>query len=124
MPDEYKSTTEVLPDCRAQHHTTINRGITGTWEPIFCANCGKDGGFVPAENKQFAFYLCDPCAEKWSPLVDTYMIPDEVFWRKVEQAQLEKYQRILSQEEIALLLTDERSTLSRLAKDRPSFGGA
>lgn len=114
---------DILPDCRAQQSKgVISRGITGYWTPIFCANCGADGGFVPEENKDFAFYLCNPCAENWSPLVDTYMIPDGVFWEKVIHAQLEKYQRLLSAEEIKTLLENERSTLSLLAKDKPRYG--
>jgi hypothetical protein len=87
--------------------------------PIFCANCGKPGGYVPSENCTFAFYLCNPCAEKWSPLAGTLAVPDEVFWQKVKDAQIEKYGRELTAAEIQAALADQESVLAKLAKDAP-----
>ena len=91
------------------------------WVPIFCANCGKDGGYVPEEASDFAFYLCDPCAEKWSPLAGTMAIPDEVFWENVKQTQIEAYGRELTGPEIAEALKDEHHVLTKLARDRSLF---
>jgi len=116
---------ELLPDSRLKDTGKGNvrlpfaNVMPMNWVPIFCANCGASGGFVPEENCTFAFYLCNNCAEKWSPLAGTMAVPDEVFWEKVRQAQIEKYGRELSQQEIAAALDDEESVLSKLAKEAP-----
>ena len=95
------------------------------WIPIFCANCGVDGGFVPEEHCDFAFYLCtdqqNGCATKWAPLTGTMLAPDEVFWMRVIEAQLERYGRQLSGAEIVELLKDSDNHLAKLARDRYSF---
>lgn len=88
------------------------------WVPIYCANCGCDGGWIPEDAKDFAFYLCEPCGEKWAPLAGTMMVPDEVFWAKVKDAQIEKYGRELQDIEIIEELKDGESMLSKLAKER------
>src|SRR5438105_4877335 len=72
--------------------------------PIFCANCGFDSGMLVPEDSGFAFYLCDErgknCADRWEPLANTCLVPDEIFWQKVKEAQLEEYGRELTPEEI------------------------
>lgn len=110
----------LLPDSRPKVQRSVTRHKDINWTPIYCANCGKDGGFVPEENCNFAFYLCDPCAEKWSPLVDTYMVPDEVFWNKVKEEQLTKYGRVLQPDELQKILKEDNS-LSKLCSDRKDF---
>jgi len=115
----------ILPDSRMKNPTTVIRGTLGGFPvnlvPVFCANCGAGGPYVPAENMTFAFYLCNPCAEKWGAIVGTYMMPDEVFWGKVKEAQIEKYGRELSGPEIVEMLKDENSIFSKLAKDRKNL---
>lgn len=112
---------EIFPDSRAKEakHVQWHNGLN--WVPLFCANCGADRGFVPEDalSCNFAFALCDPCAEKWSPLTNTYLIPDEVFWDKVKKAQLEAYGRELTEPEVVEALKDDEHMLSKLAKDRP-----
>jgi len=73
----------ILPDSRlkAPKHEVLHKGYN--WEPVFCANCGKDGGFTPRGN--FLFYLCQDCAESLPPIDGTYLMPDEVFWQKFQQ---------------------------------------
>jgi hypothetical protein len=116
------SQPDILPDCRLKNPTNVIRdayaGMGLNWQPIFCANCGADGGLVPAENCDFAFYLCNPCAEKWGPIAGTYAEPDAIFFAKVKAAQIEKYGRELEPPEIIELLNDENSFLSKLAKER------
>jgi hypothetical protein len=46
------------------------------------------------------------------------LVPDEVFWKKVEDAQLEKYGRILETYEQVEMLKDGSSLLSKLARGR------
>jgi hypothetical protein len=89
-----------LPDSRplVQRGSIKVKGVE--MSPIYCNNCGKDGGLVSAENMTFAFWLCDPCAEKWSPMVGTYTVPDEVFWQMVRE---------------------EKGSLESLAKEKPDF---
>lgn len=114
----------ILEDGRPKVTRNVMR-VAGTglnWVPLFCGNCHKDSGtFVPEENCNFAFYLCNPCAEKWSPLVDTYVVPDEVFWKKVHEEQIEKYGRELEPFELVEALKDDNNPLTKLCKDRPNF---
>ena len=115
---------EFLPDSRLKDKDKGNvrlpfaNTMPMNWVPIFCANCGAPGGWVPEESTTFAFYLCNPCAEKWSPLAGTMAVPDEVFWQKVKDAQIEKYGRELTAPEVVEALKDENSILTKLAKDR------
>jgi hypothetical protein len=91
---------DLLPDCRAQAVPAgVNRGVLGTWLPVFCANCGADGGLVPEENMTFIFYLCNSCAETHGQIAGTMLMPDEVFFARVAEAQLEECGRYLTPEE-------------------------
>lgn len=87
------------------------------WIYIYCANCGKDGGRVLENDHDFAFYLCDPCAENYGDIPGTMMVPDELFWQKVANAQIEKYDRLLTPLELAIELQDETSLMSKLKKE-------
>ena len=87
--------------------------------PLYCANCHKDAGWVvPEENCTFAFYLCDPCGEKWGTQYGTLLMPDELFWEKVKQEQLEKYGRFLTQREIATAEASPTNSLGRLIREQ------
>ena len=109
-----------LPDCRTKNVKSVVRLGALNWRPIFCANCGADGGLVPEapENCNFAFYLCDKCYELHGQVEGTYAEPDSIFWEKVKQAQLEKFGRELAPEEQIEALKDENHILSKLAKER------
>jgi len=114
---------ELLPNCIAvRSEKTIVWANGMKWIPIFCANCGKDGGQVLEGDwdrvKSFAFYLCDFCSEKWSPIANAALSPDEVFWRKVHQAQMEAFGRELTPAEIVEALKDDSHILTKLCKDR------
>lgn len=115
MPDS----AHILPDSRPK----VVRGrvcVRGTtFVPIYCANCGAPGGGVPEEHMTFAFWLCRKCGETWGEMAGTFTVPDEVFFEKVKQAQLEKYGRFLSVDETAKELDNESSTLSKLAREAP-----
>lgn len=113
----------VLPNSIAQRSTKHVIWANGMkWLPTFCANCGKEGGLVLETDldriKNFAFYLCVPCAEKWSPLADTAIAPDEIFWQKVHEAQMENFGRELTTEELVEALKDDNHILTKLTKDR------
>jgi hypothetical protein len=116
-------TSDILPNSIATRSTKIITWANGMkWIPIFCANCGKDGGMVMETEwdrvKNFAFYLCDPCAEKWSPLTNTAIAPDEAFWKKVREVQFDEFGRELSTAEIVEALKDDNHVLTKLCKDR------
>ena len=115
-------TPEILPDSRMKNPTRAVRdrfaGFGLNWIPIYCANCGADGGLVPEENCDFAFYLCQPCADRWGKIAGTMMVPDEVFFARVKSVQIEKYGRELTPPEVLMELQDESSVLSKLAKER------
>ena len=130
MPDSpsqliLEGRANILPDSRTRTIATpkgaVNRGVMGFIQPIFCASCGADGGTVMEENCDFAFWLCTPCFEKYGELTNLYVMPDEVFFERVKQAQLEKYGRVLTADETRASLADPESLESRLARDRANL---
>lgn len=109
--------TDILPDSRLERPKgAVWRG--SWWVPVFCANCGADGGLVPEENMTFAFYLCDPCAEKYGEVAGTYLMPDEVYWERLKQEQLNTYGRVLTAEELVQIVEADASPLATLIKQR------
>lgn len=125
-------TSEVLPSSRAKSDIGIKSyGATGMrMVPVFCANCGIESGMYVLESdwdavKSFSFWLCDErypknCYSKWAALAGTGVTPDEVFWAKVKQAQLEKFGRELTAPEIIEALKDENHIIYKLSKERPT----
>lgn len=111
----------VLPDCRMQDRRQFVPGPMGNWVPTFCANCGRQGPLVPEENMTFAFWLCNPCFATCGELTVGMVMPDEVFWEAVIQAQLAKYGRIPNAAEIIMLLADPGSLESLLARSRDAM---
>jgi hypothetical protein len=107
-------TIELLPDCRAK--TTKNRIFVpgGAWIPVFCANCGIDGGSCPEENMTFMFYLCNKCAETYGQIAGTLMMPDELFWEKLRQEQLASHGRFLTEDELVQVVQEDASPLATL----------
>jgi hypothetical protein len=97
---------DVLPDSRL---LSSRVAVSGThpyadgkinWVQVFCANCGTPYGYVPEQNCSFACWLCTPCAEKWGTQFGDSLVPDEVFWKRVQAEMLDKYGRILTDAEI------------------------
>ena len=78
--------TEILPSS----HATTARGLkfSSAWGcmavPIFCANCGTDGGYVPEDTCTFACYLCNDCSRDHPLPLGLYVTPDEAFWAQVQ----------------------------------------
>ena len=112
---------DFLPDCRAQRWTSAVQSVSGWWVPVYCANCGADGGMVPEENMTFLFYLCNTCAETHGQIAGTMLMPDEVFFAKLAAAQLERYGRYLTPEEWGVVSEDPTHPLWTLAKERPGI---
>lgn len=76
---------------------------------------------VPENECDFAFYLCESCAEKYGQLDGVEMIPDEVWFARIRDAQLEEHGRELSVPELVRELDDLDSPMSKLARDRAAF---
>ena len=110
---------DILPDCRSRHGHSINRGVVGTWVPVYCANCGADGGMVPGEGMTFLFYLCNKCAETYGQIAGTMVMPDEVFYERLKQEQLEQYGRYLTLEEWGKISEDPSNHMWKLLKEGP-----
>ncbi len=72
---------------------------------------------VPEENMTFAFWLCDPCAERMGRITCTMAVPDEVFWEMVKQEQVEKHGRVLSNEELQAVADANSSPLATLIQE-------
>ena len=93
------------------YHLGIN------WKPIYCANCGVDAGLIP-EDATCAFSLCDDCGQVHGVPPGMMQLPDEAHWSKVNDAQLEKYGRVLDPLEQLDELRDPDSMLSKLVRDK------
>ena len=86
---------EILPDCRTHEPrgAVSGRGDWSSWIPIFCANCGREGGKVPEENMTGVFWLCNACFETYGPIAATMILPDEIFWEEIRLEQMKRDQR-------------------------------
>lgn len=108
---------QLLPDSRLADRSKGLKLIAGTWwSPVFCANCTKPYGWVPEENCLFAVWLCDDCADKWTPLTGTLAMPDEVFWARVVLEQIERYGHLLPEQELLRLRDEATTSLGKLLK--------
>ena len=116
---------DLLPDSRLKSPTGVIRIEFGAWgrlnmQPIFCANCGTLGAYVPEENMTFACWLCPgTCSEQWSPLPGTYTTSDEVFWETCKGEMLEHYGHYLTEEEVLKAEAEKTGALSQLLKESP-----
>ncbi len=115
---------DLLPDSRAKN--TRGRVFTngGTWIPVFCANCGIEGGMCPEENMTFLFYQCVPCSERLGAITGTMSMPDEVFFERLKQEQIEAHGRYLSEIELAFVVQEDASPLATLIKEAPTAIGS
>lgn len=110
------SKVDILPDCRTK--VVRNRLFVNgqSWVPIFCANCGKEGGSVPEDNMTFAFWLCNPCFESKGHITTTMVVPDAVFYEQLRQEQLESHGRYLNEQELIQVVQEDASPLATLLK--------
>jgi hypothetical protein len=88
--------------------------------PCYCMNCHKQFGYrnKPGPGSGYVGYLCVPCAETWSPLVGTMLVPDEVHAARCRDEMLESHGRQLTELEILKALDDATSPLSLLVRER------
>lgn len=115
---------EVAPDSRLSKIVTPKATrwdkVWGWMEPVFCANCGVQGPWVPVDNMDFAFWLCDKkingCFEKFGEIAGTMVVPDQVWWEKIKLESLEKHGRELTHEELVAVVASDTSPLATLIK--------
>lgn len=119
IPDSRSNGRQVLPDSRAREGRGAVPTCTpmGWMVPIYCANCGVEGGLVPEENTTFAFWLCNPCFGAYGEIAGTMAMPDEVFWERLKQEQLEKYRRMLTPEELQDVAVANTTPLAALIRE-------
>ena len=108
---------DILPDSRARDPKDLIPSKVGYWTPLDCASCGNSGGMVPEENCNFAFWLCKDCFEKYGEIAGTLVVPDQVFWQKAKEEQLEKYGRLLDPVEIDVVAREDASPLATLIRE-------
>jgi hypothetical protein len=108
---------DILPSsvARELRGVIVRDGVS--YVPVFCANCGAKGPLVIDADQRFAFYQCEPCAEKFGEIVGMMKIPDEVHWEIQHQEQLARYGRPLDVVELAEIEKDGNHTLVKLARD-------
>jgi len=112
-----------IPKSRKVDASLSRNGLE--WLFIYCASCGCDMGRVlktdVPNREEFAFALCDPCAQKYGAINGVWAEPDAIFWQKVREAQLERHHRELTSAEVVRELDDPSSYLHQLARDRNTF---
>jgi NAD-dependent SIR2 family protein deacetylase len=111
------STPDILPDSRARETKGRIFTANGTWVPVYCANCGRNGGSCPEENMTFAFYLCNACVKTYGEVAGTMMVPDQVFYDKVRDEQMEAFGRPLAHHELLCTIEQDSSPLATLLKE-------
>jgi hypothetical protein len=86
------------------------------WRPVYCANCGVDGGVVPVTTTAVC-YLCDKCFETHGVPLGTMVTSDEVFWAKVHREMIDQYGRQLTAAELDTVKTANCSPLAALIRE-------
>lgn len=110
------SAPNVLPDSRLRTvHTARGQVFTsnGAWIPVFCANCGTEGGLCH-EHSTHAFWLCNPCFERMGHITGTMVVPDAEYYAKVRQEMHEAHGRDLNALELAKIREEASTPLARL----------
>lgn len=71
LDPKWAAVAQVLPDARptvaAGRVITVSEKrhkLLGWMEPIYCVNCGADGGMVTKDWAAHCFYLCNDCVDK------------------------------------------------------------
>lgn len=66
---------------------------------------------------QYAFYLCNDCADKYGEPAGLAKTPDEVFWAKVEEAMIERYGHCLNETEVLAALDEKHGVITKLERE-------
>lgn len=104
---------DILPDSRAKVARGQIFASNGTWVPVFCANCGKDGGWTH-ENSTHMFYLCNNCVGTYGEIAGTMLVPDEVQWQRCQEAIANELGPQATETELLSILEEGASPLAKL----------
>lgn len=108
-------TIEILPDARAKSGAGgIYNPTFGWMVPVYCINCGVQGGDVPAETTTSVFWQCTPCHEKHGAIPGLHMTTDAAFHAKVAEAQLNEFGRYLTPLEVAQKVESADTAFAKL----------
>lgn len=114
------STADILPDSRLRTVHSTRRSVFDKngveWIPVFCANCGKEGGLVTT-TCTFAFWICGSCEKTHGHITTMMRVPDHEFYEKLKNEQLEMAGRPLTQSEIAQVIAEDATPLAKLIKE-------
>jgi hypothetical protein len=99
---------------------SVDCGIIGYWAPCYCASCGKEGPLTPegALQEHDAYWVCPRCFKQYGESTVMAVMPDEVFYQKCVDHQMNKYGRLLTPLEMHEKLQDPDSQESLLARER------
>ena len=101
----------ILPDSRLKETKAVvladwpmpdGTAVRMQMEPIYCVNCGRPNGYVPAGVVSWVSWLCLPCAETWGEHANNWRHPDESFWEAVGAEMIERFGRHLTGDEIEI----------------------
>jgi hypothetical protein len=106
---------DILPDSRARETKGSVFTAAGEYIPFFCANCGKECGWCPAESR-FMFYICPNCEETCGKITGMMRLPDEDYWELLKQEQWNHFGYYPNQEELAKVVEEDSSPLAKLLK--------
>lgn len=110
--------SDLLPNCLGKLPKQ-DFSLGGVWFYLYCANCGADGGrvmdtYLPA---QYAFYLCNECAETYGEVAGCTATPDDVWRAKVAEAMKQEYGHALTEFEVLNALMEPHSVISMLESE-------
>lgn len=90
--------TDILPNSRAKEDKEIkHHHWLGNVVPLYCANCGASGGYVPIDGPPFAFWLCNDCVTKHGVPAAMMCKPDETYWHELAEEQ--RYRELKAKQE-------------------------
>lgn len=90
-------------------------------EPIYCFNCGVPNGYVPRHLMSFVSWLCGKCSQDFGELAENWRVADQDFWDTVAAEMLDRFGRVLSQQELEALAAQGRlgTLLEKLDNESP-----
>jgi hypothetical protein len=113
---------DVLPDSRARERRGSIKGPDGIeYVPIYCINCGRRYGMVPATTITHVTALCDHgCAGQYGDLAHTYVDGDEKYKLDAAEAMAKLVARLgrpVTAAELDEIAKDSTSPLAAVARD-------
>lgn len=110
----------IMADWTNPDGSVIRIELVTTW----CAQCGRQGPYTPAENMAHMTYVCQGCWTAGGNILANYQVPEDEFDRLVNEELVKRFGHLPSPEEIDAAA--ERGDLGRaldlLNKESPYRG--